>query len=478
MQGHGGSKLMKKNASKKEFCYKENIVLRTINPIHFLMDISNNQMIELNDTAFEIYSSLGIVNSVSEIAIKLSKKYEDIPFEIILNDITVFLTNLCTLGYVFSKFDIADNTLKTTNKNVYDYYKIYWAENRQPYKAKFELTAKCNFDCFHCYQGKNKGDRNELTTLEVKQILDELALQGVLYLNLTGGEPFLRKDFKELYTHAKKKGFLIRIFTNGSYIDQGLLNLLTILPPEKIIVSIYGASDDTYEINTKVKGAFDKVIENIKKLIGAGLNVSLKTVLSYNIIDDFTKICEIASDLSVELRYAYYIYPSIDNNTKICNQMIDVAKMLEIDISNSYDSSFGLSISNKTNEWHVKYQNGDFVPVYRCTIGCNELSIDYKGNMRACTSYTKYGGNLLEESFLNIWDRFANIKNEEITGLNKCVKCDAIYYCNNCPSDQKAYYNNAEMVNETLCKFAKAKKMYYKDKFKYDKIIEILELNK
>jgi radical SAM protein with 4Fe4S-binding SPASM domain len=84
--------------------------------------------------------------------------------------------------------------------------------------------------------------------------------------------------------------------------------------------------------------------------------------------------------------------------------------------------------------------------------------INDRGNMYACTSYSDYGGDLLKESFSSIWERYAHIKNEEITNLNECVKCDALHYCNNCPSDQKAYYNNAEKVNEFLCKFAKAKK--------------------
>jgi radical SAM protein with 4Fe4S-binding SPASM domain len=151
--------------------------------------------------------------------------------------------------------------------------------------------------------------------------------------------------------------------------------------------------------------------------------------------------------------------------------------MLQIDISNPYDSNFGFSLSDKHNVWKEKYCNGEFVPLFRCTIGCNELSIDYKGNMNACTSYTEYGGNLLKEDLLSIWQRFINIKNESISINNKCVKCDAIYYCNNCPADQKAYYGDAEKVNEILCLFAKAKKMYYKDKMELTRITEQLKLN-
>lgn len=472
---------METKQHNQKFWYRENIVLRIINPVCFLIDISSNLIIELNETALEMYSSLGNYNTINEVATVLISKFEDTSIDSLLVDITEFYTNLANLGFINSENNFSNNInnilFTTLHKKVYEYHKTYWYPNRQPYKAKFELSAKCNFHCLHCYQGGNRLDKYELNTKEVKEIFDQLHTYGILYLNLTGGEPLLRSDFKELYTYAKNKGFLIRIFTNGSYLNEDILELLKMLPPDKIIVSIYGASDDSYEINTKVKGVFSKVIENIKILVDSGLNVSLKTILSRNIFKDFPKICRIAEEFNVDLRYAYYIYPSIDKNIEICNDMINVFQMLQIDISNPIDSNFGFSLSDKHNIWKEKYCSGGFVPLYRCTIGCNELSIDYKGNMNACTSYTEYGGNLLKEDLLSIWRRFINIKNESISINNKCVKCDSIYYCNNCPADQKAYYGDAEKVNEILCLFAKAKKMYYKDKMELNKIAEQLKLN-
>ena len=70
---------------------------------------------------------------------------------------------------------------------------------RVPVSGSIELTRSCNLKCIHCYLGKNNPDgRNadrELNTSQWKQVIDEITEAGCLFLLMTGGEPFLRKDF-------------------------------------------------------------------------------------------------------------------------------------------------------------------------------------------------------------------------------------------------------------------------------------------
>jgi len=103
------------------------------------------------------------------------------------------------------------------------------AGRRVPLKGSLELTLQCNLRCKHCYlDGVHDGipGEQELSTEEWYDILDQLADAGTLWLLMTGGEPFARSDFLDIYTYAKKRGFLITIFTNGTLITPEIADYL------------------------------------------------------------------------------------------------------------------------------------------------------------------------------------------------------------------------------------------------------------
>ena len=94
---------------------------------------------------------------------------------------------------------------------------------RAPMQVSIEVTRRCPLECQHCYNNLPMGDQDarsrEMTTEEHFNMLDELVEMGCFWLLYTGGEIFARKDFLEIYTYAKKKGFLITLFTNGTLIN-------------------------------------------------------------------------------------------------------------------------------------------------------------------------------------------------------------------------------------------------------------------
>ena len=93
-----------------------------------------------------------------------------------------------------------------------------------PFSAQVDLTYRCNERCVHCYLDHD--DRGEMTTAEIKGILDQLAEAGVFFLTLSGGEPFMRKDFFEIVGHARSLLFNVKVKTNG--VSPGL----TVKDPE------------------------------------------------------------------------------------------------------------------------------------------------------------------------------------------------------------------------------------------------------
>jgi len=86
-------------------------------------------------------------------------------------------------------------------------------EHGVPLNAHLDLTYRCNERCEHCYL--DHSDRGELTSDEAFSILDQLAAAGVLFLTISGGEIFLRRDLFEILEHARDSAFCVRLKSNG-----------------------------------------------------------------------------------------------------------------------------------------------------------------------------------------------------------------------------------------------------------------------
>ena len=107
--------------------------------------------------------------------------------------------------------------------------------SRVPLQGMLELTSRCNLRCVHCYLGSQEEQHaqrdRELTTERVCRLLDEIAAAGCLYLTITGGDPMMRRDFCDVYTHAKKLGLLVTVFCDAILVTERILDLFKDLPP-------------------------------------------------------------------------------------------------------------------------------------------------------------------------------------------------------------------------------------------------------
>src|SRR3989442_14272115 len=156
------------------------------------------------------------------------------------------------------------------------------SDKRAPMDVTLEMTRRCPLECQHCYNNLAMGDlaaRNrELSNEEYAGVLTELADMGVIWLLFTGGEIFARKDFLEIYTLAKQKGFLITLFTNGILINEKIADYLREYPPFAIEITLYGRTRETYEELTQMPGSYDRCMRGIRFLLERGLPLKLKTV--------------------------------------------------------------------------------------------------------------------------------------------------------------------------------------------------------
>jgi MoaA/NifB/PqqE/SkfB family radical SAM enzyme len=142
---------------------------------------------------------------------------------------------------------------------------------RVPMEVTIEVTRRCPLECLHCYNNLPMSDTGaraqELTLEEHCKLLDELSAAGCLWLCYTGGEIFARIDFLDIYREAKKRGFLITLFTNGTLITPRVADYLAEWQPFSIEITLYGATRETYEALTRIPGSYDRCIRGIRLLL-------------------------------------------------------------------------------------------------------------------------------------------------------------------------------------------------------------------
>src|SRR5512143_2978103 len=146
---------------------------------------------------------------------------------------------------------------------------------RVPLEGTLETTYRCNLACVHCYvnlpAGSREARQRELSLDRLFALVDEIVEEGSLFVLFTGGEVLVRPDFPQLYLHARSKGLLVTIFTNGTLVTDAVADLLAEHPPEKVEISLYGMTKETYERVTRVPGSVEKCLAGMRRLVGRGL---------------------------------------------------------------------------------------------------------------------------------------------------------------------------------------------------------------
>ncbi len=173
-----------------------------------------------------------------------------------------------------------------------------------PIDCVLALTYNCNARCTMCDIWKIK-DSPELTLADLAKLPDSL-----LDVNLSGGEPFLRKDLPEIVAVVKKacpKARLV-ISTNGfltPVIDKAMTQILKIAPDIGVAFSIDGIGEMHNEMRG-IPGGFDRVMDSLKLLKGMGVtNLRLAfTITEYN-VNHFAKVYNLAQELGVQFTHSF-----------------------------------------------------------------------------------------------------------------------------------------------------------------------------
>ena len=265
-----------------------------------------------------------------------------------------------------------------------------------PLTGQWELTCRCNLKCVMCYTDPfNTPEQisQELSYEEIIRILDEVHAEGCLELTFTGGEPFARRDFLDIYTYAKNRGFLLTIFTNGTLITPKIADHLKAYPPSMIEVSFHGLTRQSFDQITLGNGSYDRCLEGIVLILERDLPLTLKTVgMSIN-RDEILKIKEFVGGLGkVQYKFGSDIRPRLDGSEDVYQYQLPTDEIRAIEDG---DEEFRAERVRQDRCKKEKIDEGKEL----CGGGKYKFHIDAYGQLQLCSNNRRQSYDLLQGSF-------------------------------------------------------------------------------
>lgn len=320
-----------------------------------------------------------------------------------------------------------------------------WArENNVPLNMTFELTPLCNFSCVMCYVHLNEEKAKKQGRLLTADEWTEIALQakemGTLEIALTGGEPFVHPEFWDIYSRLNKMGFLITVLSNGSLIDESVVEKFREYGmPYRMKLTVYGASNETYLKTCGCADGFSRVSKAIDLLKAAKVPLQLTATIVKENSEDLQKIYSFAHEKGLEIQHT-----------------ISVVRSSRGSINQTDRSRF--SLSDFPDELSLEeLEKSKFPPLATPFAWCasyrTSLWITWHGHLQLCafmnTPYVKLSGNL-KKDYEDLYKKL-----NAITSPAECSDCKWKMFCQRCPGILCAESGNPEKISDSLCDVAK-----------------------
>ncbi len=302
-----------------------------------------------------------------------------------------------------------------------------WLENRVPLSGSIELDLRCNLRCLHCYRD-GEWPEGILGTEEVKSILDQVANAGTIWLLLTGGEIFLRPDFFEIYDHARRRGLLVTLFTNGTMITERIADRLQQDPPDVVEISLYGYTKETYEAVTGIPGSREKCYRGVELLWERGVPLKLKTVAMRTNRHELQDMAGFAERKGLRFKFDTMINPNFDRSQLPCNVRMSPEEAVELEFS----------FPGRLEEYREYFEtrkNFRSSRLFSCGAGSRTFHVDPYGNMKMCLLLREPEFSLRHMSFERIWNEmFPPAYSRMRAPDHQCNSCNLSSLCGKCPA--------------------------------------------
>ncbi len=337
-------------------------------------------------------------------------------------------------------------------------------EKGTPISGTFELTPRCTLNCKMCYIHRSPNSCEAIEREKPAEwwlnIAREARAEGMLLLLLTGGEPLLRKDFNEIYLECRKMGFLVSVNTNATLIDDEKVKFFAENPPQKLNITLYGTSRETYGELCGDERAFDKVIYAIKALKEAGVNIKLNYSINPYNKGDMLKAYDFAKVMGLHIQPVSYMFPPLRASCE--------GEAVRLSPENAAKAHFDWQRHHLGDADFIKYLHyikiGEFPEEFgeicvdktgekiNCRAGATVFWVTWDGKMTPC-------GMMVEPSveindFKTAWD-YIRAEREKIILPTECKNCSLRKICDTCAAVTYAETGRFDGVPTYACLKAK-----------------------
>jgi len=389
-----------------------------------LLILRPNKVMHLNETAMKMLQFLFEGQDVESIVnhfVGIGGKQQ-----MVLNDLAAFVDDL--------------RNMVSGNQNIYTYRtaKIVpfgTEEIKYPVLSEIALTYRCNNACRFCYAYSPYRESPEMTTEEVKRIIDMIVDDAkVPSLSYTGGEPTLREDLFELIAYGREKGLRMNLITNGrrcanmefvqKLVDAGL---------NSAQVSIEGPNAKIHDYIVGAPGAFEQTVQGVKNLRTTDIYTHCNTTICQPNKEYLEDLVDFLAD---ELKLTYFSMNMVIY-TGTAAKLRD-----ELQVKYSEIEQIVKRVKKRANKkgiqfvWYAPTPVCLFNPIAHglgaksCACCDGLLSVDAEGGLLPCSSFSEPVGNLLQDGFEKVWyNRASKFWRAKDFAPEGCKKCDKFDYC-------------------------------------------------
>jgi len=334
-----------------------------------------------------------------------------------------------------------------------------------PYLVSYAITTKCNLKCKHCYsEATDSSARNELSTAEAKEFLDDLSKWGITLLIFDGGEPLCRYDFFEIVKYASEKGMRTVVGSNGVLIDAETADRMKSAGVQAVQISIDGANPATHDSFRGEDGAFHKAMQGVKACKKAGLPFQFGMVIRRQSLPEIPEMLKLAVESGAnaaeffDLVQVPRVRRECGNEVLSRSERKDVVELLAeaqsacpIVIRLPGCPMYPLILKQRNIQpEHFPAHLLKRIPYYErgCAAGMPHgyITILPSGDAIPCMLLQVKLGNVREESITSIWENspiLAKLRTRELLE-GECGKCNHRNVCAGCRG--RAYEETGNML--------------------------------
>lgn len=335
--------------------------------------------------------------------------------------------------------------------------------SRIPVSGSIELLPLCNMSCEMCYVRLTRAEMEAKgrlrTAAEWLALGQEMQRAGVLFLLLTGGEPLIYPDFKEVYLGLRKLGMVLTLNTNGTLLNEEWADFFAQNKPRRINITLYGADERTYERLCHYPGGFEKTLDAIRALKERGVDVRINVSVTPENVDELERLRAIGAELEVPVVMDSYMLPAEREREKPFPMQ---ARLLPEAAAKARLFCVRTEIGEEAYAQYVRQtlrRVEEFTPDARltemdCMAGKCSFTVNWQGALRPCVIMDEPEADVFEQGFERAW-RQVSARCDGLKLNDKCAACQLRPVCKICPASAKIETGDWDGVPDYLCRYAR-----------------------